>query len=63
MKSIPWLKCPRLHRLLVLGKLNELVKAWVVKVSTDKVRIIQFDSSTLNVFFALVHFPVSTQLC
>lgn len=26
------------HRLLILGKLNELMKKWVVKVSIEKVR-------------------------
>jgi poly(A) polymerase Pap1 len=26
------------HRLLILGKLNELMKKWVVQVSKEKVR-------------------------
>lgn len=26
------------HRLLILGKLNELMKKWVVQVSVEKVR-------------------------
>ena len=42
-----------IHRLLVLGKLNELVKSWVVKMSIEKVRSIHHLSTSWSVFLYL----------